>query len=184
VARVAWSPEGWRGFEDLRLEESPDGARLDGWALAVFEAAPLRVAYEIRCDAAWRVRSAHITCDDRHLSVQSDGEGRWRHGDGQELPALDGCTDVDLQLTPATNTLPIRRLGLKPGEQGEILAAYIAFPSLAVRPAAQRYTRLADLGGRQRYRYESATFQADLAVDAHGLVLDYPGYWRREAPLG
>jgi hypothetical protein len=42
----------------------------------------------------------------------------------------------------------------------------------------QAYTRLAD----QRYRYESldgSGFSAELAVDADGLVLDYPGLFRR-----
>ena len=51
-------------------------------------------------------------------------------------------------------------------------------------PAEQRYTCLerGETGGR--YRYESGDFSVDLPVDADGLVVDYPGYWRRVWPEG
>jgi len=108
--------------------------------------------------------------------------------DGEPVPALDGCIDVDISATPFTNTLPIRRLGLKPGEAANLKVAYLAIPEMRVEPARQRYTCLErdDQGGL--YRYESldgefAGFTADLPVDAGGLVLDYPGLFRR-ARLG
>ena len=45
------------------------------------------------------------------------------------------------------------------------------------RPAAQRYTCL----GGERYRYEGLFrhFSTGLEVDPDGLVIDYPGYFRR-----
>jgi hypothetical protein len=29
------------------------------------------------------------------------------------------------------------------------------------------------------FRYESGSFRADLTVDDHGFVIDYPGLWQR-----
>ena len=49
------------------------------------------------------------------LHLESDGEGHWQEN-GKDRPDLHGCIDIDIQATPFTNTLPIRRLGLKTGE--------------------------------------------------------------------
>jgi hypothetical protein len=80
--------------------------------------------------------------------------------------------------TPFTNTLPIRRLGLKPGESAEILAVYVRVPDLAVTTDRQRYTRL----GERCYRYDSVDtdFTREVEVDERGLVVNYPGLFRRE----
>ncbi len=173
---VFWSALRWVGLEHLRVRADGSGVVLDGLAIAVREG-PQRVAYQIRCDASWATRALEVRRLDGGggLVLQSDGAGHWRLAGGAALPALDGCTDVDFALTPATNTLPIRRLGLAPYQAAEISAAYVEFPSLRVRAASQRYTRVGD----RVYRYESATFRADLPVDEFGLVLDYPGVWKR-----
>jgi hypothetical protein len=61
----------------------------------------------------------------------------------------------------------------------DLMVAYIDFPDLKVSAVPQRYTRTSE----DHYLYESGSFRADLSVDEHGLVLDYPGYWRR-VPVG
>ncbi len=89
---------------------------------------------------------------------------------------LAGCIDVDLGITPSTNTLPIRRLNLQVGESADVTAAWVRFPELTVEPLAQRYTRLDE----RRYRYESTTgFSAELEVDELGLVVRYGDIWER-----
>ena len=60
-------------------------------------------------------------------------------------PEYSDCVDVDLSFTPATNTLPIRRLGLDIGEEAEIHVAWLVWPELTVQPVLQRYTRLAEI---------------------------------------
>ena len=81
------------------------------------------------------------------LTLSVETHGVWRTS-GQELPGLGGCTDIDLAITPATNTLPIRRLDLDIGSSELVVAAWVKFPELIVQPLSQRYTRLA----RDRYR--------------------------------
>ena len=48
-----------------------------------------------------------------------------------------------------------------------------------VEPAAQDYTKLGPT--RFRYRSLSSGFTADLTVDADGLVVEYPPFWRRRS---
>ena len=89
-------------------------------------------------------------------------------------PEYIDCVDVDLSFTPATNTLPIRRLGLEIGEETEIHVVWLIWPELSIQRVLQRYTRLAE----DRYRYTQDEFEAELTVDRHGLVLEYEGLWR------
>jgi hypothetical protein len=133
--------------------------------------------YAIACGPDGRTRSVSVDlADGRPLRLASDGAGAWTR-DGQPAPDLAGAVDVDLSGTPATNSLPIRRLGLRIGDRARIAVAYVDLPSLAVRLEAQRYTRLSE----GRYHFESAAhgFARDIEVDGDGLVVSYPGLFRR-----
>ena len=79
------------------------------------------------------------------------------------------------------NTLPIRRLALHPGESQEISVVYISFPDLQLKAVRQRYTCLKNLPNGQLYRYEGllSGFTAEIEVDKDGLVMDYPGVFRK-----
>jgi hypothetical protein len=149
-------------------------------AVLVTEDAVFAAHYRIECDAAWRVRRAEITVlgDERRLLLESDGLGRWRDGQGRPLPDLDGAFDVDLPITPFTNTLPIRRLALGAGQSVDLKVVYVLLPALEITIDPQRYVCLE--AGR-RYRYESldSDFVRELEVDADGLVIDYPGLFKR-----
>ena len=96
---------------------------------------------------------------------------------GQEQADLRGCVDIDFEVSPATNTLPIRRLDPKMGETRDIRVAWVRFPELRVEPTRQRYTRVA---GR-RYRFENldSGYSVEILVDDAGLVLEYPDLWAR-----
>ncbi|HEV8365523.1 MAG TPA: putative glycolipid-binding domain-containing protein, partial [Gemmatimonadaceae bacterium] len=81
--------------------------------------------------------------------------------------------------TPATNTLPIRRLALTVGESTDVSAAWLRFPAMTLERLEQRYTRIGD----STYRYESAggQFMRELTVTPDGLVHEYQGLWRAES---
>jgi hypothetical protein len=113
----------------------------------------------------------------RAVELRANGIGRWSDAGGTWIPALDGCIDVDISLTPSTNTLPIRRLAIGRGGSADIKVAYILAPELSLRAGPQRYTHLAD----RLWRFQSidSGFTADLSVDAEGFVVDYPGLFRR-----
>lgn len=162
------------GADGLTLEGVVAGTRQDEYG----------AHYHVRTDAQGRTRAVRVRyLGGPELHVTADQDARWRDEiTGTPLADLDGCLDVDIGLTPATNTLPIRRLGLAQGQAAEITAAYVPLPAQiqgAFRPrrAAQRYTRLAD----RLWRYEGLfrNFTAELAVDDLGLVLDYPQLFRR-----
>ena len=177
---VMWSPWDEPGLEHLRLAQSDRELVADGMILRVLDGKPLRAQYQIRCDPGWNVREVELSLPGsgrEALRLWADGRGHWQDDAGNALPQLNGCIDVDLSITPFTNTLPIRRLSLKPGQASEISVAYIAVPEMDVKPVRQRYTCLHESSEGGLYKYEGlgTGFEANLPVDDAGLVLDYPG---------
>jgi uncharacterized protein len=181
-ATAMWRRLDLHGLEHFRLRYETAGPRLAGTVLVADQdgSGPLRLDYDIGCDTTWATRSAGITlmrgAATRRMSLAADAKGRWRI-DGEEAEALRGCVDIDVSLTPSTNTLVIRRLALAVGESRDVTTAWVRLPQLVVEPLPQRYTRLAE----RRYRYESrgGSFVAELEVDDDGLVVSYPPLWER-----
>lgn len=170
------------GFEVVFLGPG----RADGCTTAVEGGRPWAVEYVIELAAGWITRRARVTGRSergrREVGLETDGQGRWRVA-GQPAPHLDGCLDVDLESSCLTNAFPVHRLGLEVGEVAEAPAAYVRAADLSVERLEQRYRRLDDRDGAQRYRYGAPAFdfQCELAYDEAGLVLAYPGIGRRVA---
>jgi hypothetical protein len=149
-----------QGWASVRLTVSVEGA---GW---------LRSAKLERAAGRW-----HVTAGEQgDLDAALMRAGRTR----ADLPGADNpdrlapALDIDLGYSPLTNTLPIRRLGLRSADAGTtqtITAAWVLMPSLVVVPAKQTYTVV----GPGTIRYSSGDFSADLTVDGEGYVTHYPG---------
>jgi hypothetical protein len=181
---VMWVPWEGPGLEHLRLVTSGRGVVANGLVIGLEAGRPFRIGYEIRCDGRWRVREIRAAAPDSErpvLELLADGEGHWKRGGGEPVPELDGCIDVDISATPFTNTLPIRRLGLEPGQSEVLTITYVRVPELLVGPERQRYGCLEAQADSGLYRFEAlpSGFTAELPVDAEGLVIDYPGLFRQ-----
>jgi len=178
---VMWWAWNDPGLEHLRRAVRDSVAVADGVVLGVADGRPFRLAYEARCDSRWRVRYARVGTlgEPPKVELVSDGEGNWEGADGRALAYLRGCRYVDIFATPFANTLPIRRLA--PGESADIFVAYFDETDLQPWPEPQRYAFLGkdDRGGLYRFLGLDRGFTADLRVDPDGLVVDYPGLFRR-----
>ena len=180
VRVVAWKNLLLNGTDYCALWRTVEGWLLKGTVVGVLkDQRPVLANYAISCDDHWFTHRVEVDRtignDTKALSLGVESRGLWRSS-GKELPELTGCNDVDLAVTPATNTLPVRRLELGIGKTESVVTAWVKFPELTVQPLSQRYTRLA----KDTYRYESNTgFSADIVVDDLGLVINYAGGWER-----
>jgi uncharacterized protein len=176
----------WRGIvlpghEVCRLFFLDSEWHIEGTAVFAHEGQPVQLNYQVVCDAAWKTLSAQVegwlakTVID--LRVKTDSKGVWWLNE-VEQPDVMGCIDIDLNFSPSTNLLPIRRLDLPIGEAADINAAWLRFPSFKFETLPQRYRHLTET----TYRYESSggQFVADLQVNGAGFVIDYPGLWQSE----
>ena len=183
---VRWTPIGGSGFEHLQLRAEEGGYVARSIVLGIDDTeTPFRLQYKIKTDQAWRARKVWVRAatpfGESAQTLRSDGQGNWRNEDGTELPALRDCIDVDITATPFTNTLPINRLRLTPGQSVDIRVVYLTAPGLDISVSAQRYSRR---GPDSDVFFESPAhdFAALLPIDGDGLVLDYPELFQRVHP--
>jgi hypothetical protein len=162
------------GSEVCVLERAGHGWRLRGTVLTHEAKQPIEVRYAVTVDSTWVTIGVEVLVAFAGGDAQEVAELGELWSGTERPPEYRECLDVDLSFTPATNTLPIRRLGLDLGDEAEIHVAWLVWPELNVRPVLQRYARLA----KDRYRYKQDDFEAELTVDEHGLVLEYEGLWR------
>jgi len=178
---ILWRRLDRPGHEAARLVPAGSEWRLRGAAVFLHEGQASRLDYEVVCDRGWHTRSARISgwveSDSIEIEIAVDSSGLWRLND-RGCPEAAGCIDLDLNFSPSTNLLPIRRLDLAIGQEASVRAAWLRFPSFSLEPLDQLYRRL----DGSRYRYESAggEFTADLEVDASGFVTRYPGFAESE----
>ena len=184
---VMWTPWNEPGLEHLHLVQDNEEVVADGGIIGMKEGKPFCIWYEIHCDAQWRVRRLSLDLlgrDAQWIRLQADGKGHWSTIHGESLTALNGCIDIDISATPFTNTLPIRRLQLARSQSSEIKVVYIAVPEMELKPAMQRYTCLEIKAYGRLYKYESlpSGYTNEFWVDTDGLIIDYPGLFRRVQP--
>jgi hypothetical protein len=182
-APILWRRLDLPGHDAASLEINAEGAVLSG--MAVFrEGAPTALAYVVQADRDWQTSEAHVWGwrgrEAIDLRLRRDDVGTWTLNDAP-CPSVQGCVDLDLSFTPATNLLPLRRLALGAGQSAEVRSAWLEWPEVRLTPLVQRYLRRSET----EYEYESdlpgaGLFRAVLRVEPDGLVLDYPGLWQAE----
>jgi hypothetical protein len=184
-AFAAWRHRGVRdGFEVVFFRAESQGHLIEGHSAAVEGGQPWAVEYSIKVDADWVTRQLRVRAQSAggctEVRLESSGPSDWLV-DGAPAPHLRGCVDVDLEASVFTNALPVRRLALEAGNEAQVPAAFVRAPDLAVERLDQRYLRLDDEGGQQRYHYAAPRFDytGRLGYDSSGLLLEYPGIAER-----
>jgi uncharacterized protein len=178
---IIWEQTVEYGLEHMILRQDKN-IEADSLALGMIDGAAYRIRYQIICDLDWRLERVKVEdlLNLKELVLVKKAEGVWMDEGGHPIDALNGCIDVDIKITPFTNTLPIRRLNLALHESKEISVVYFSVPELSFSKMDQRYTFLLQEKDFRVYKYESLNsgFTSDIKVDANGLVIDYPGIFK------
>jgi hypothetical protein len=178
---ILWKRVDQPGHESARIFLKNSDWHLVGTAVFLHERMACRLDYQIECDHNWRTRHTRVTgwVGESAISadIRVDSLHRW-HLNGSECPQVKGCTDIDLNFSPSTNLLPIRRMNLAIGEEISVQAAWLRFPSFELELLPQIYRRV----DQTTFQYESAggKFKTELQVNEDGFVIDYPGIWLEE----
>jgi hypothetical protein len=178
---VLWGRLDRPGHEFARVIFDNSCWHLNGTAVFVHDKQPCRLDYRVKCNSEWETLSGRVSgwvgAKEIEIEISVEQDRHWRLN-GQECAQAAGCIDLDLNFSPLTNTLPIRRLNLNIGEKAEVRAAWLKFPGFQIEPLEQSYSRI----DATTYRYESAggRFAADLKVNETGFVMSYPNFWQIE----
>ncbi|MCC6740800.1 MAG: putative glycolipid-binding domain-containing protein [Planctomycetia bacterium] len=117
----------------------------------------------------------------RRLALERRASGRWARvspdGSSEDLPAFDGCDDLEVEQDHVTAAVAARRLALKPGESRDLDRLLVRLPSLDVEKVKRRLTRLDE----SSYSWEglsadgSPAWRLDLAFDTSGALQSVAG---------
>jgi hypothetical protein len=160
------------------------GSEITSTIIGHYERRIYKIDYRIITNHNWE--TVFFEINSRHsdqvqlMKFEGDGKGNWT-SNGKPADDLKGCIDIDIPLTPFTNTLPINRLKLNPGQEKVIRVVYLDLLEQQIKPVRQKYNRLSVT----EYQYENIPndFEAKIQVDESGFVVDYPVLFVRTATL-
>lgn len=174
LSTVTWQRSDRLYLEMGRLDRTGENCLLSGTVLYRGRSGPTAAEYRIETAADGRTTSAFVRVDEpageQVLDLESSPDGSWTR-DGKPLDLDFPCQDVDIAITPATNTLAIRRLRLAVGDSAPARVLWIQVPSFKMRAVEQHYDRI----DKETYRYKGRYGSYQISVDANGMVLNYPG---------
>ena len=182
---LLWKGLSYDSMENCLVDTNQSGTEITSTIVGCSQGMIYKVDYRIKVNELWETLLLEISSqhNDRNhmIRLQGDGKGHWTNNE-HEAPELEGCLDVDIPLTPFTNSLPVRRLQLTPGDSKEVLVVYCDLLAEQIRPVRQKYTCISPT----QYQYENVPndFEATIVVDGSGLVVDYPSLFERAAATG
>lgn len=184
VRHILWHRAEEPGVEHLYLRENIDRVSADGMIVGMIDGHLMRLQYTVQCDPDYQFQLVHVHMlqpFQQTLTLTRSHDAIWRDGWQNVLHELVGAHEIDLSVSPFTNTLPIRRLNLQLEQPAEILVAFIELPAFVIRPERQRYTLVHTSSEYHTYHFEhlSTGYTQDIGVDSTGIVIDYPGLFRR-----
>lgn len=176
---VRWRRLDLPGTDRATLSTTDTGYLLLGHAQFRDGQVEVDLHYSVRISSTWRTIGAEVhgmgPAGPLQLRIDATDDGKWQLN-GTPCPEVDGCIDVDLNFTPATNLLSVRRLELGLAQSAEVVAAWLEYPELQLRPLRQLYHRLPD--NRFAYQCPEIPFEATLQVNDDGFVTAYPPLWQ------
>lgn len=181
IASILWRRLDTPGHDACHLCERDGGWNLEGAAVFRHDGLPAHLHYQVACDVAWCSQQGHvhgwIGPRPIDLNIVRTSDGVWRLNSAV-VPGLEGCLDLDLGFTPATNLLQLRRLALAEGQAAQAPVAWLDVSAGTLEVLPQRYERRT----AATYWYEgpSVQYAGMLEVAPNGFIWRYPGLWEAE----
>src|SRR5688500_1427427 len=140
---ILWSRLDIPGHEVAEQRQTVNGWQLRGVAVFVHEEKPCRLEYDIRCGVDWQTElvtlAGNVGEKTIALELLRNPAGEWSMH-GSKVWELTDCDDIDLNFSPSTNMLPIRRLGLAVGDSARVRAALVRVPGFTLEVLAHTFS--------------------------------------------
>lgn len=167
---VLWVRQDGPGNDACRFADAQGGYLIDGSST---DASWNVQRYRIRAREDGTTRRVRIGARSR-IFVQRAPDDTWTVN-GTAVPEVTGAKDIHLGFTPATLTLPIRRLKLDVGDEAEVFAASLDVGTAELSPLHLVLRR------KSRDAYECEVTEtgttSQLTVDPQGIVRSDAGHW-------
>ena len=172
---ILWTGIAYQSLENCVLTHSDESIEVNSVIVGAHDEKIYRVDYSIKTNRKWECIFFEVTTQlsDKNEAIKydSDGKGNWTKN-GVPLNEFKGCIDIDISLTPFTNSLPINRLQWELNKPQQIRVLFLDILSQEILAVQQRYTKLS----KTEYKFENVPndFEAIITVDESGMVVNYP----------
>ncbi len=171
---VLWLREDGTGNDACRFADAEGGYLVDGSSTGS-DGEVLR--YRVRARKDGTTRRARIGRKSRLIARRAKDD-TWTLND-TPMPDVIGAKDIDLGFTPATLTLPIRRLHLDVGKATELFVARLDVEAGRLTPLNLVLRRVA--GDTYEMETVETGTTSRFTVNEEGIVQSQPGQWRAQA---
>jgi hypothetical protein len=181
---LLWSGREYHSLENCLVKISNFGVDIHSHIVGQYKDWIYYLEYQLQTNAAWETTNCRVKSQlgDRttFLELESDAKGNWLVN-GKRAEKFKECRDIDISLTPLTNTLPINRLKMETGSTLQIETIYLDILEQKLQTARQLYRMVSQF----EYHFENVPkdFEADILVDKDGFVVDYPSLFKRTAAI-
>ena len=144
---LLWTGREYYSLENCLVNVTSKGAEISSVIIGHNEELIFKIEYLIKTNQNWE--TVYFEINSRHsnqtqlMRFEGDGKGNWL-SNGKRADPFTGCIDIDIPLTPFTNTLPIRRLKLNQNQSQEIDVIYCDLMKQQQFPVRQKYTCLSN----------------------------------------
>ena len=172
---ILWTGIAYHSLENCVLTNSDESIDVNSVIVGTHDDKIYRVDYSIKINRNWESFfvevKAQLSDKKEEINYHSDGRGNWTKN-GVPVNESKGCIDIDISLTPFTNSLPINRLQWELNKPQQIKVLFFDILSQEIIPVQQRYTKLSN----SEYKFENVPndFEAIITVDESGMVVNYP----------
>lgn len=180
---LIWQGIIYQSLEYFNIQEDDKNYTVTSKIIGCYQDKMYTVDYQLILNKDWTMLDFLIESEVNTIKTKITGKKQQDHWEINDLihPDLKGFKYIDISLTPFTNTLPINNLTLTENHPQKIEVIYIDILNNHIKPAKQQYTQTSPTG----YLYENieTDFKANILVDEDGLVIHYPGLFKKIAEL-
>ncbi|MCA0970877.1 putative glycolipid-binding domain-containing protein [Halobacillus litoralis] len=177
---VQWSNLEKPGSESLKIKNVDSSLVAEGVVLLATDGDVRKFSYQVVTDEEWTTKTVEVTNHEQHAQLfLYCKEGKWYRRD-KELREMSGAVDVDLSITPFSNSLHINRFTWENGQERKLDVLYIDASNFELLNLAQHYTYEGNADdGNRLFQYRCRDYRTIITVDEDGFVVDYPGVFLR-----
>jgi uncharacterized protein len=181
-ANILWTGREYYSLENCLVNFKPENIEINSTIIGYYQNTIYLAKYLIKTTKDWETFFVdikyRINNKENTIRLEKDFAGNWLSGDDKD-DRLKDCIDVDISITPFTNTLPINRLKLSKDAEQKIKVVYINILEEEINSVEQSYQCLS----ATKYLYKNVpnNFEAEITVDESGFVIDYPLLFERTA---
>ncbi|RYF93850.1 MAG: hypothetical protein EOO02_23990 [Chitinophagaceae bacterium] len=180
VTELVFESDEYNSTETCRVISASGLYEVNSRVTGLYEGQKFRLGYTLHIDQSWRTKMVAIDfrngINSNRVILENDNEGNW-NSESIDATSFKNCIDIDLSLTPFTNTLPIRRLNFDLDLTQEISVLYFDLMNFEIYPARQRYRKVSE--GVYNFQTVPKDFEAIVETDDEGFVINYPGLFKR-----